>query len=109
MQATQLPQSPARSTREIINTAGREHTLVIYYRKLDGSRRRLVGRFDGASSRKPSQAVVWDFEAGGYRTVNLDLVESIKVCGRPVKPALRPAVEREARLQQLHDEMAQLF
>ncbi|HEV2122094.1 MAG TPA: hypothetical protein VGW38_04870 [Chloroflexota bacterium] len=40
MQATQLPQSPAGSAREIINGAGREHTIVIYYGKLDGSRRR---------------------------------------------------------------------
>ena len=100
MQATQLPQSPAGSAREIINGAGREHTMVIYYQKLDGSRRRLVGRFDGARSRKPSQVVVWDFEAGGYRTVNLDLVESIKVCTRPEKPAPRRSLDEIRREMQ---------
>ena len=106
MQATQLPQSSAGSAREIINGAGREHTLVIYFRKKrDGTTRRLVGRYDGARSRKADQVVIWDFEAGGYRTVTLSRVEDVKVCGRPAPPALKG----EARLQQLRDEMAQLF
>lgn len=105
MQATQLPQSPAGSAREIINGAGREHTLVIYFTKKTGEKRRLVGRFDGAMSRNRDQVVIWDFEKGAYRTVTLSRVEDVKVCGRPAPQALKG----EARLQQLRDEMAQLF
>lgn len=80
MQAIQTP-VPAERARQTINTAGREHTLVIYYRKKDGTTRRMVCRYFGEASRVPSQMTVWDLEKGARRTVNLDTVEVLKVLG----------------------------
>ena len=98
----------ATNPRAIINSAGRAHTMVIRFRKADGSLRRMVCRYDGAMSKKADQVVVWDFEKGAYRTVTLSRVEEVKVCSRP-KPALRPAAEREARLEELRRQMSEIF
>ena len=90
--------------RQLIRTEARRHAVVVHYRKLDGSSRRLVCRYDGAASRKPSQIVVWDQEQGGYRTVNLKAVERVIVCGRPAatpKRSKKSFAERQAEMQEL--------
>lgn len=97
--------------RETIHTEGQRHTLVVYFTKRDGTARRMVCRYYGDTSRKPSQIVVWDLEKGERRTVNLDTVQAVKVLsGQRVKP--QPAPDREAarrRMEALRTELHEMF
>lgn len=87
-----------------------------YYRKeRDGTARRMVARYYGDTSRKPSQMVVWDLEKGARRTVNLDTVQAVKVLAGRSKPQPAPdraPAEREAarrRFEALRAELHELF
>jgi len=86
----------AAAARQTINEQGREHTLVVYYQKKNGSIRRMACRYYGSASHVQNQMTVWDIEAGGYRTVNLDAIEVLKVLG-------------VSRPRRSFDDLAQLF
>ena len=79
----------ATEARRLINTAGREHTLVVYFTKADGTKRRMVARYNGALSNHPDVLRVWDIEKGAWRSVNVTRIQGIKVLG-----VSRPATER---------------
>lgn len=104
----------AASARRIIAEEGSRHSVVVYFEKASGEARRMVARYYGHTSRKPSQIVVWDVEKGGLRTVDLTTVHTVKVCQRPA-PTPQPAPDREAaprpgqrspKLQAMIDELA---
>lgn len=67
--------------RRLIDTEGREHTLVLYFTKADGTARRMVCRYSGALSNHPDVMRVWDLEKGSWRSVNLTRIHGLKVLG----------------------------
>lgn len=67
---------PAEARQLITSAPG---TVLVRFSKKNGEIRRMWARFNGDSSRKPTQLVVWDCEKGGRRTINLDAVESLQV------------------------------
>jgi predicted DNA-binding transcriptional regulator YafY len=94
--------------RETINQAGREHTLVLYFTKADGTERRMVARYSGALSPTSKTMTLWDMEKGDWRTIRLDRVHGVKICGvsRPApQPSKAPGqyseefLEAQARIQ----------
>lgn len=97
--------------RRIISQEGARHTCVVYFTKADGSARRMVCRYDGATSKALHLITVWDLEKGAYRTINLRTVHTIKVLGAR-KVQTSPAPDREAarrRVEELKAEFAQMF
>lgn len=99
-----------------IATAGRHHTIVVYFTKrTNGQERRMVLRYAG----DPIQGglvKVWDLEKGAWRTVNLDAVHELRICGvdRKAEPAgdrdpIPPSGAPQATLAELKAEMDELF
>ena len=77
--------------RQIINSQGQRHTLVVYFQKANSQERRMVCRYYGASSSKPHLMTAWDIEKGAVRSINLDTVREVKVLqGRVDRPAAKP-------------------
>ena len=97
--------------RQVINTEGQQHTLVVYFTKRDGSERRMVCRSYAKLSRKPYLITVWDLEKGADRAINLDTVREIKVLrGREDRPAMPPKREVPQRtFEDARREMRELF
>ena len=75
----------AQEARELINTAGREHTMLAYFVKRDGTMRRMLFIYDGRPSPKPHLMLVRDLEKGADRHVNLETLASLRVLRSRVK------------------------
>lgn len=103
----------AQQARQLIHREGQRHTLIIYGRKTDGTPRRFVCRYYGASSARANQMVVWDVEKGRPSTVCLDRIDEITVCGRKAERAGdRDPVPPQGATQSFEDlqrEMQELF
>lgn len=67
------------AARRMINEAGREHTLVVRFDKADGSARRMVCRYTGATSPDPWHMTVWDEEKDDWRQVDTRTCRTIRV------------------------------
>lgn len=98
------------TARAIIATEGARRALVVYFTKRDGTARRMVCRFYGATSRRPHLITVWDMEKGAARSVNLDTVQKITVLGaeRPERRD-RPAIPPRRSFEDFQREIQDLF